>query len=106
MQRKKTMLSKPVGGQTFIPAKDEKILADLIDAIAEWGFPLSFNEVRYLLKYLLDEEGLVTKWKDNMPGWDWLYGFRKRNKLSARMASNIKRFRAQVNEETVRNFFC
>ena len=104
-REKNGSLSKPVGGQTYIPAKDEKILADLIDAIAEWGFPLSFNEVRYLLKYLLDEEGLVTKWKDNIPGWDWLYGFRKRNKLSARMASNIKRSRAQVNEETVRNFF-
>ena len=103
--RKEWKSSKPVGGQTHIPAKDEKILADLIDAIAEWGFPLSFNEVRYLLKYLLDEEVLVTKWKDNMPGWDWLYGFRKGNKLSARMASNIKRSRAQVNEETVRNFF-
>ena len=104
-REKNGSLSKPVGGQTYIPAKDEKILADLIDAIAGWGFPLSFNEVRYLLKYLLDEEGLVTKWKYNMPGWDWLYGYRKRNKLSARMASNIKRSRAQVNEETVQNFF-
>ena len=43
--------------------------------------------------------------KKNLPGDDWVNGFAKRNNLSKRAASNIKRSRAAIDKETVNDFF-
>ena len=57
-----------------------------------------------MVKALLDGQGVVSKWKDNYSGKDWTYSFRKRHNLAARMASNIKRARAEMSVETVNEF--
>ena len=54
---------------------------------------------------MLDGHSIVSKWKDNYLCRDWVYGFKKRNHLSSRMAGNITRARAAVNETTVKAFF-
>ena len=38
LKRDNANYSKPVGGQLYVSLKDEKILADLVDNIADWGF--------------------------------------------------------------------
>ena len=64
------LLCKPAGGQQYVSTENEKLVVNLIDNIADWGFPLGFEEVRYLLKSLLDRQGIVSQWKDNIPGRD------------------------------------
>ena len=100
-----TVVPKKVGGQPVIPEQDEKKVVMVLDSLADWGFPLGFWEIRLMVKALLDGQGVVSKWKDNYPGKDWTYSFRKRHNLSARMASNIKRARAEMSVETVNEFF-
>ena len=73
---------KSAGRPTLLSAEDEKAIAELADTVAEWGFPLGPMEIR-----------------DNMPGDDWFAGFMKRNKMSARFASNIKCSRSKVDAE-------
>ena len=65
-------------------AEDEKYIAELADAVAE---------------------GEVSRCQDNMPADDWFAGFMKRNKMSARFASNIKRSRSKVHAEDITSFF-
>ena len=77
----------------------------MLDTIAEWGFLLGFDEVHMMTKKMLDGLSIVSKWKDNYPGRDWVYGYKKRDHLSSRMAGNIKQARAVENETMVKAFF-
>ena len=55
---------------------------------------LSYWKVRdnLMVKDILDKNRVIEKrFKTNLPGDDWLKGFTKRNNLSKRAASNIKR---------------
>ena len=79
-----------------------KLLADMV---AEWGFPLGPIEIKLIVKDLLDSKGEVSLSQDNMPGDNWFVGFRKRNKMSAWFASNIKLSRSKVDAEDITSFF-
>ena len=59
------------------------------------------------MKYHLDRQGRSSgRFKDNIPGLRWAKKFLERNsgELSERMASNIKRTRAKVNDTLARDF--
>ena len=96
---------KSAGRPTLLSAEDEKAIAELADTVAEWGFPLGPMEIKLITKDLLDSKGEVSRCQDNMPGDDWFAGFMKRNKMSARFASNIKRSRSKVDAEDITSFF-
>ena len=50
--------------------------------------------------------GIVSKcFKNSTPGDDWISNFAKRNRLSKRVASNIKRSRSAVTADIVNNYF-
>ena len=50
--------------------------------------------------------GIVSKcFKNNTPGDDWISNFVKRNRLSKRAASNIKRSRSAVNADVINQYF-
>ena len=70
------------------------------------GFPLERLEIKALVKNILNRKGIKSKkFKDNTPGNDWLKNFIWRNKLSARLSSNIKRARASVDKAAIEEFF-
>ena len=49
---------------------------------------------------------IVSKcFKNNTPGDDWISNFVKRNRLSKRAASNIKRSRSAVNADIINKYF-
>ena len=96
---------KSAGRPTLLSAEDEKAIAELTVTVAEWGFPLGPMEIKLIAKDLLDSKGEVSRCQDNMPGDDWFAGFMKRNKMSARFASNIKRPRSKVDAEDITSFF-
>ena len=61
--------------------------------------------VRKLVQDYLNSTGKKSHWLDNYPGDDWAHGFVKRRKdLSNRMSSLIKRSRAAVSREQVKEF--
>ena len=79
--------------------------AKVINELAEWGYPIGKTEISLMVKNILDKSKIMEKrFKNNIPGDDWVNAFAKRNKLSKRAASIIKRFRAAV-EESITNSF-
>lgn len=82
--------------------------SDRIVLLGEWGFPLTYLDLRLVVKGYLDKQGrTVRKFKNNLPGEDWVISFLKRHKkqLSSRMSQNIKRARAAVSAQTVNKYF-
>ena len=61
-------------------------------------------KIELIAKDLLDSKGEVSRGQGNMPG-DWFAGFMKRNKMSVRYSSNIKRSRSKVDAEDITSFF-
>ena len=96
---------KKLGRETFFTENEERALAKLIDEVAEWGFPLRRLEIRIIAGDLLRAKNIKLTTRDGNPGKDWFIGFVKRNKLSKRAASNMKRCRSQVDASVVNEFF-
>lgn len=99
--------SRKQSGQTAISAEDERFLSEGIQKFDEWGFSLTRSDIRNLVKNYLDRKGIrIAKLRDNMPGEDSFYRFLERNnRLTKRLAQNIKRVRAAVNRETIVEYF-
>ena len=66
---------KSAGRSTLLSAEDEKAIAELVDAVADWGIPLGPMEIKLIAKDLLDSKGEVSHCQDNMPGDDWFCRF-------------------------------
>ena len=68
------------------------------------GLP-NWKEINLMVKDIVNKSKIMEKrFKNNIPGDDWVNAFAKRNKLSKRAASIIKRSRAAV-EESIMNSF-
>ena len=90
----------------MLKPEEEKLLVDMLKQLADWGFGLDSEEICCFIKrYLDNSERVEPRFKNNLPGRDFVYSFMKRNNLSKRSAVNIKASRAKLDEETVRNFF-
>ncbi|XP_063239266.1 uncharacterized protein LOC134540445 isoform X1 [Bacillus rossius redtenbacheri] len=99
---------QPYGRPPALSQDEEAVLLKSIITAAEWGFPLSCLDVRFIVKQYLDKKGVtVSRFKNNLPGEDWCRSYLGRHKdaLTIRLSENIKRSRAQVNEETLREYF-
>ena len=75
--------------------------------VAEWGYPLMPTDVKVVVQSYLDKQGRIEhRFKNNMPGDDFIQCFIHRNGLSLRTAGNIKRARTKVgSDEQVNEFF-
>lgn len=95
------------GGQSVFTDVEEKTIIQAAITCGDWGFPLSMEDLRMVTKSFLDRQGrIVSKFKNNIPGKDWVYSLLKRNRtLTQRLASNIKRARASVSPQTIKDYF-
>uniref|UniRef100_A0A915IQR8 HTH psq-type domain-containing protein n=1 Tax=Romanomermis culicivorax TaxID=13658 RepID=A0A915IQR8_ROMCU len=87
----------PVGKPKVFSEDEENKMVDYILLCASWGFPMTKLDVRYLAKSYIDKLGReVTFFNKNLPGPDWMDKFLSRhsNRLTQRLANNIKRNRA------------
>ena len=98
------MCKKP-GGQQVLSSDIEGTIAEILDSLAEWGYPMCVPDLQSLIKNYLDEGKIITRFKEIMPGRDWVYSFIRRNNLSGRFASYIKRARASMTPEVIGDFF-
>lgn len=99
---------KKHGGQTVLTEIEEDAIVRKLQLCAEWGYPLDLYGLRLIIKLYLDRLGkTIHKFKDNMPGKEFGYGFMKRhkNKLAVRLCQNIKRARAAVSPEAINGYF-
>ena len=71
--------TKSPGGQPVLDTTLEDHIASRLVTCSDWGFPLDALDLRYLVKGYLDKRGLVEpRFKQNMPGTEWVTTFMKR----------------------------
>ncbi|KAJ8929965.1 hypothetical protein NQ314_017288 [Rhamnusium bicolor] len=102
----KGTISKKHGGQRVISVEEERILAEGIVKFCEWRFPLTRQDMRFLVKGYLDRKGeKIKQFKNNYPEIDWFYKFLCRNDiLTGRFAQNIKRSRANITKKIIQTY--
>lgn len=95
------------GGQTALTEGEEKYLVKGLFTCAEWGFPQQPRDVQNIVQTFFERQGKsVKQFKNNRPGVEWIKNFLRRNReLTVKMSENIKRVRAAVTRETVREYF-
>ena len=96
------------GRPTVFTTETETKLAECIALAGDWGFPLTHYDLRLIIKSYLDRRGINEKrFKNNLPGYDWMRKFLERNKnaLTQRLCQNIKRCRANVNADMINSYF-
>ena len=83
----------------------EKNLAELVDVVVKWGYPLGGFEIKMMVKNFLNTKGeVLAVVPNNKPGDRWLKVFATRCQMSARAASNIRRARAMISQDVVNEF--
>lgn len=109
IQRKiKNIQQNRFGRPPVFNETEETQLSQCLGLAAEWGFPFTSFDVKCIVKRFLDRKGIVEpRFKNNMPGKNWMKGFMKRQSsdLKTRMAHNIKRARAAVTPEIMESYF-
>lgn len=108
LHRHMTRVMKSHGGQRVLTKDTEEYIIEYINVCSEWGYPLDVFDLRILIKGYLDRMGVqVKRFKNNMPGPDFVECFIKRHKdvISKRISQNIKRARAAVSPEVIEKYF-
>lgn len=94
------------GTPTVLTKEEEMFLCDGIETCATWGFPLTSYDLRVLVQNYLNKKGARTKFKENLPGIEWVKEFLKRNhQLTFRLSENVKRNRASITPEVMKTYF-
>lgn len=95
------------GGQTVLNDAEEEKLSKVLQLCADWGQPLKKIDIQLVVQGYLNRLGKREKrFKNNCPGKEWIISFLKRHKeLTVKMCENIKRARAGVTRETIKEYF-
>ena len=103
----KGLHSKKHGGQTVFNDRDEQTLVTNLLKCADYGMPLDTTDVKIFVQtYLQKANRTVSKFKNNIPGDDWISSFLGRHTvLSKRMCQNIKTARSEISPETIKHYF-
>lgn len=95
-----------VGRPTVLFPVEEQTILKTLSEVSKWGYPLSPTDVKLLVKGYLDQRGRIEpRFKNNLPGDEFIRSFMKRNSVALRSAGNIKRGRASVTNEDIQNYF-
>lgn len=70
------------------------------------GFPLIPADLKLSIKsYLVNKGVRVSRFKNNTPGDDWVYGFLKQHPdLSVKVSENIKKSRAKITADDINGY--
>ena len=84
----------------------EKNLLLTVHTLTMWKVPLDRFSIRCLVKAYLDSGKIIHKrFKDNMPGVEWVRSFIQQNNLTKRIANNVRGARPEVSEEIISAYF-
>lgn len=95
------------GRPTVLSKQLENRIVEGLQVAAEWGFPLTVRDLQCVVQSYLEQIGKrEPRFKQNMPGKNWVVHFRNRHpQLTNRLSENIKRNRAEVSHETISAYF-
>lgn len=94
------------GRPTVLTTADEKLIAETLGIIADWGHPLTKADIREVIHTFVSKQGRnVPQWANNIPGYEFVNDFASRNNLTQRLASNIKTQRASVGRVEILEYF-
>lgn len=96
---------KKPGASPVFTGEQEEELAEVIRIAGIWGYPLTPACITKLVKQFLTSSKILTQFRDNSPGKDWINSFLKRHNLVTRLSQNIKRSRAKVSHKVIDDFF-
>ena len=89
-----------------MPEEVESDIVKILEFCASMKAPFDGFDLRCVVQNLLNACNVNSKvFKDNMPGPDWLAKFIKRNKLTKRIADNVKTSRAEVTPDVINQYF-
>ena len=95
-----------IGRPTTSTPQEEEVFAIRCITLCNWGFPVDMLDLRMLVAgYLVKQNRVVRKFKNNIPGDEWARSFMKRWELSHRLVSAIKRKRAKITREQLEEYF-
>jgi len=102
----KTLHNLKIGPPTVISVNEKESFVDHIIVMSNYGFPIDKTDLRHIVKSFLDRIGRkVSVFQNNIPGLSWAANFIKRHQnLSHRLASNIKRAKASINKDILKNY--
>ncbi|XP_053392934.1 uncharacterized protein LOC128555225 [Mercenaria mercenaria] len=94
------------GPATVLTEAEENVLCDYIKLMASIGYPVTRDELLTEVKKVIDLDGRNTPFRNNKPGKDWFYAFRRRHPdLSERSAMCLGHHRAVVNMAMIQGWF-
>ncbi|KAJ8912181.1 hypothetical protein NQ315_006148 [Exocentrus adspersus] len=102
---KKRYTGKP-GHLKIFSDEEEMFFVQCILKFSDFGFPLDSFDLRMIIKSYLTRTGRSVRiYKNNVPGKEWLTSFlRKHSELTMRFASNIKRVRAGITSQVLKDY--
>lgn len=95
------------GGPTIFSQEEEETFKAYVITASNYGFPVDELDLRLIVKAYADKKGIrIRQFRNNVPGQDWMKSFIKRHRdLTVRLASNIKRKRAEVSDTVINEYF-
>lgn len=98
-----------VGHPTLFTLNEEKAIISAAVTCGDWRYPLLKADLQWIAKNYADSKGriLPNPVVNNKPGIDWVDSLLARHKdeVTRRVAANIKRSRASVGKETIKEYF-
>lgn len=82
--------SKTHGRPTVFKPDLEKNIASMLHAMERNGFGLSQTEVRALVGQYVRRNKIDSRFKDGIPGEEWMRSFKQRNKLSIKKPRGVE----------------
>jgi hypothetical protein len=84
----------------------EEALVKCLEICASYNYPMRKRDLQDLVQAYCLEHSVNTRWKDNRPGKQWIRHFRRRwaHRVKIRKPTNIKRSRAAVSPQQVKDF--
>lgn len=106
---KKSKLLARVGHPTIFTEDEENMFVDNFGTVADWGFPLDYQQISCVISAYLNAIGRTVPCFKNgsIPGIKWIKSFllRHNEQLRAKMCTNIKKVRAAVSPEIIKEYF-
>ncbi|CAF4806752.1 unnamed protein product [Pieris macdunnoughi] len=94
------------GKDTVFSRSFEQEISSYLKIMEKNGFALTTKEVKALVSEYVKRNGLITPFKEDIPGDEWLRGFRKRNGLSIKKPQSVEMARKRAcNPYTVYEYF-
>ncbi len=85
----------------------EEVLVQCLEMCAEFQYPLKKRDLQDLVQSYCVTNSVKTRWENDSPGYDWIRSFkdRWRHRVKVNKLSNIKRSRAKVSPDDIKEFF-